>query len=307
MARGGSIRFSQIRDFLAVAETGSLRGAARSLGLTQPALTKSLRQLEGELGAVLFTRSVRGIVLTPLGKSFLARARSIDRDLRQAREEIAQFRGTGEGSLSVGASTAPAIGVLPSAAIQLRAAWPRAHIRISDTSFPHVLADLREGRFDLALSPRFGPMPVPSAEFVVKPLFENEVVVAARKGHPQARAKSLRELVSTEWLRSGPIGGPSTVIDDAYRSIGLPPPDCHVQCESFLALPEVLAMSDAVAIVPWQILEQPGARLRLVRVPVRETLKPTKIDLLMRAGVPLTPIAKDFVDILSSITKRFLP
>lgn len=263
-----------------------------------------MRRLEAELGAVLLTRSVRGIVLTPIGKAFLARARAIDRDLRQVRDEITQFRGTGEGSLSVGASTAPAIGVLPNAAIKLRAAWPRAHIRISDTSFPNVLADLREGRFDMALSPRFGPKPVPAAEFAVKHLFDNEVVVAVRKGHPLARAKSLRELTSAEWMRSGPVGGPSTVIDDAYRSIGLPPPECHVQCESFLALPEVLSMSDGVALVPWQILEQPGTRHRLVRVPVRETLKPTKIDLLMRAGVPLTPIARDFVDILTATAKR---
>jgi DNA-binding transcriptional LysR family regulator len=65
----------------------------------------------------------------------------------------------------------------------------------------------------------------------------------------------------------------------------------------------VLAISDAVAIVPWQVLEQPSARGRLVRVPVREKLKPTKIDLIRRAGMPLTPIAKDFVEILRSLKK----
>ena len=86
------MRLSQIRDFLAVADTGSIRAAARSLGLTQPALTKSLRQLEAELGAVLVTRSVRGIVFTALGQAFLTRARSIDGDLRRAREEIAQLQ-----------------------------------------------------------------------------------------------------------------------------------------------------------------------------------------------------------------------
>ena len=298
------MRFSQIRDFLAVADAGSLRAAARALGFTQPALTKSLRQLEAELGGVLVTRSVRGTVLTPLGQAFLARARSIDRDLKSAREEIAQLRGAGEGSLSVGASTAPAIGLMPLAALRLRQSWPRARIRLADTSFPNVLAELREGRFDLAVSPRFGPVAVPSGEFLIEHLFENEVVVAVRKGHPQARATSLRELAGAEWLRSGPLGGPSTVIDDAYRAIGLPPPDCHVQCESFLALPELLASSDSVAIVPWQVLEQPKARTRLVRVPVREKLKPTRIDLLMRAGVPLTPIANDFVDILRSVANR---
>src|SRR5258706_16481683 len=111
------MRLSQIRDFLAVTETGSIRAAARSLGLTQPALTKSLRQLEAELGAVLVTRSVRGIVPTDLGQAFLARARSIDGDLRRAKEEIAQMQGSREGALSVGASTAPAMGVLPRAVV----------------------------------------------------------------------------------------------------------------------------------------------------------------------------------------------
>lgn len=298
------MRLSQIRDFLAVAETGSIRAAARSLGLTQPALTKSLRQLEAELGAVLVTRSVRGIVPTVFGRAFLVRARSIDGDLRRVREEIAQLQGSREGNLSVGASTAPAMGVLPRAVVKLRESWPDARIRVSDTSFPHVLADLREGEFDLAIAPKFGPDPVPQGEFAVELLFHNEVVVAVRKGHPKALAKSLRELTGSEWLRSGPPGGPSTVIEDAYHAIGLPPPDCHVQCESFLALPEIVAISDIVAIVPWQMLEQPQMRGRFVRVPVREKLKPTEINLLTRAGVPLTPIAKDFVAILRSLTRR---
>jgi len=298
------MRLSQIRDFLAVAETGSIRAAARSLGLTQPALTKSLRQLEAELGAVLITRSVRGVVPTALGQAFLARARSIDGDLRRAREEIAQLRGSREGSLSVGASTAPAIGVLPSAVVKLRQSWPEARIRVSDTSFPGVLADLREGRFDLAIAPKLGPEPVPQGEFAVELLFRNEVVIAARKGHPKARARSIRELSGAEWLRSGPPGGPSIVLEDAYQGIGLSAPSYHVQCESFLFLPGIVAISDIVAIVPWQMLEQPQIRGRLVRISVREKLKPIEINLLTRAGVPLTPIAKDFVAILRSLTRH---
>jgi len=298
------MRLSQIRDFLAVAETGSIRAAARSLGLTQPALTKSLRQLEAELGTVLVTRSVRGIVPTTPGRVFLARARSIDGDLRRAREEIAQLGGSPDGSLAVGASTAPAIGTVPRAVVELRESWPSAKIRVSDTSFPNVLADLREGRFDLAIAPRFGPAPLPKDEIAVELLFNNEVVVAVRKGHPKALAKSLRELAGCEWLRSGPRGGPSTVIENAYEAIGLAPPECHVQCESLLSLPEMVAMSDFVAIMPWQMLALPESRGRLVRVPVREILQPIAINLLTRAGVPLTPIAKDFVEILRGLARK---
>ena len=88
------------------------------------------------------------------------------------------------------------------------------------------------------------------------------------------------------------------MLDAAYAAIGLPPPECHVQCESFLALPEIVAISDVVAMVPRQLLEQPSVRGRMVRVPVKEKLRPIEINLLTRAGVPLTPIGKDFVGIV---------
>jgi DNA-binding transcriptional LysR family regulator len=74
-----------------------------------------------------------------------------------------------------------------------------------------------------------------------------------------------------------------------------------VQCESFLALPEIVATSDIIAIVPWQMLAQPETRDRLARVPVRENLKPTEISLFTRAGAPLTPIARDFVDLVRTL------
>ena len=144
---------------------------------------------------------------------------------------------------------------------------------------------------------------MPQGEFAVELLFRNEVIVAARKGHPKARARSLRELSGGEWLRSGPPGGPSIVLEDAYQAMGLTTPNYHLQCESFLALPEIVAISDTLAIVPWQMLEQPQTRGRLVRIPVREKLKPIEINLLTRAGVPLTPIAKEFVAILRSLTR----
>lgn len=298
------MRLSQIRDFLAIIEAGSIREAARRLSLTQPALTKSLRQLEAELGAPLVTRSVRGVAPTQIGEAFLARARSIDGDLRRAREEIAQMRGAREGTLSVGASPAPAMGVLPRAVVRLRERWPAAQVRVSDTAYPNVLAELREGRFDVAICPRIGDGAGAETGVSIEPLFQNAVVVAVRRGHPLERARSLREFTGCEWLRSGPRGGPSTVIEDAYAAIGLPPPDCQVQCESFLALPEVVASSDIVAIVPWQMLEQPQLRERLVRVPVREKLKSTEISLYTRSGVPLTPIARDFVAVVRRLAAR---
>src|SRR6188508_1885518 len=88
-----SMKLHQIRDLLAVAEKGSLRAAARQLGLAQPSISRSIRELERELGAPLLERQARGTVLTPTGKLFASRAGAAASELRRAREEIAQLHG----------------------------------------------------------------------------------------------------------------------------------------------------------------------------------------------------------------------
>src|SRR5262245_13997027 len=88
-ARQGAIgvRLTQIRDFLAVVESGSIRAAARKLGVAQPTITKSVRSLETELHVQLLGRNARGIVPTASGRAFFARARVAQSELRKAEEE----------------------------------------------------------------------------------------------------------------------------------------------------------------------------------------------------------------------------
>ena len=69
------MRLQSIEQFIAVVDAGSIRGAARLIGMSQPALTRALQQLEEELGVQLILRSGRGVVVTPAGSAFLARAR----------------------------------------------------------------------------------------------------------------------------------------------------------------------------------------------------------------------------------------
>ncbi|WP_458735195.1 LysR family transcriptional regulator [Zobellella taiwanensis] len=83
----------QLRALVKVAEEGSIRGAARALNLSQSALTKALRELEGDLGTQLLIRSYRGVEFTPAGKTLLSRARLALSTLDRARNEIRWLRG----------------------------------------------------------------------------------------------------------------------------------------------------------------------------------------------------------------------
>lgn len=297
------MRLTQIEQFLAVVDAGSIRGAARDMGLSQPALTKGIRQLEEELGAALVTRSVRGAQVTEFGRAFLARARAVNADLRRAREEIAQLRGERQGNIAIGTAPGPALDLLPRALPALRRRWREAMVRVMDVSPPEVLPALREGQIDLALSVRIGPLVQVSSDCVAEPLYTIEPVIIARRNHPLAAARRLKELVDAEWLRTGPAGY-SPALPQAFEAAGLPPPRYRVDCQSFLALPEFVAHSDLLAVVPWQIAAREAAAGRVVGLRVREPLPAREITLFRRADVPLTPIARECVEILRRTVRQ---
>ena len=82
------MKLNQLRDVVAIAERGSLRGASRQLGIAQPVLTRSIQDLERKLGTTLFERRTQGVSLTPTGEIFIRRARSVLGEVRRAEEEI---------------------------------------------------------------------------------------------------------------------------------------------------------------------------------------------------------------------------
>src|SRR5580692_12636866 len=98
------MKLHHFRDVVAIAEHGSLRAAARHLGTAQPTLTRSLSELERELGAPLFERRSKGMAATALGQAFIRRSVAILNDVRHAKEEFEQLRGNAIGSVTIGLS-----------------------------------------------------------------------------------------------------------------------------------------------------------------------------------------------------------
>src|SRR5258708_39513482 len=118
------MRLRQIRDFLAVVESGSIRAAARKLGVSQPGITKSVRSLEAELHVQLLRRTPHGVVPTPSGRVFLARAQVAQTELRKAEEEAVPAEGGGGGSGAVGGGPTSGFPIAPEAVRRFRLALP---------------------------------------------------------------------------------------------------------------------------------------------------------------------------------------
>jgi DNA-binding transcriptional LysR family regulator len=286
------MKFNQLRDFVAVAENGSLRAAARALGLAQPAITRSVQELEHSLGAQLFIREARGVSLTPIGQSLLLRAINILGDVRRAREAVTQQQGSSEGELVVGLSIAGHLGILANAIRPFRKRYPRVNLRVIEGFMPTLENDLRNGTVDLYIGPvleRSAP-----GDMQVTKLFDNRRVVIARRGHPLENARSLSELVDAAWLTTSITHDAADELNAAFADHGLPPPNLVCQCQSALSILTILVNSDILAMVPIQWTSSPVLRGWLSLVELEEDFAAPPIMLVHRAGLGLTPAGEYF-------------
>lgn len=289
------MKFNAIRDFLAVAERGSLRAAARQTGGSQPAMSRNIQELERRLGVVLFERLGTGVRLTPMGEVFLRRASRVQNELRQAQEELDQLRGETHGRLRVALSSVPHLALLPNALRPFRQRYPHVTMDIIDAVFPTIEPDLREGRVDCYI----GPVPAGTGpDLLVETLFDNTRLIVGRKGHPLADARSLADLVEAEWISTSITHLAADELGPLFARHGLPPPRPAMQLHSTLSFLVTMVYSDVLMIAPVQWIQSPLLRDKVAPILVREILPAPPVCLVRRTGLPLTPAAEYFCDMM---------
>lgn len=289
------MKLNALRDFLTVAERGGLRAAARQLGLPQPALTRSIQELEKELGVPLFERSAKGVTLTPMGSAFLRRANAVRSELQKAKDEIDQLRGQTHGSLRVCLSSAVHLALLPHALQPFRARYPDVKLHFTDAVFPAAEAGLRDGTVDCYIGPVPERVPV---ELQVEKLFDNTRVIVARQGHPLAAARSLCELADAEWISTSITYKTEEELGPLFAQHGLPAPRVVMQAQSSLSFLVSVAYSDLLMMLPIQWLQFPLWKDVLLQIRVIEALPAPPICIVQRSGLPLTPAAEYFCDMV---------
>lgn len=225
-----TIRLHQLRDLLAVVETGSLRAAARKLGLTQPSLTKSLRQLEEQTALALLVRSKYGITLTSAGQRLVERARGIESEIRRTAEDLELLRGSAVRSVSIGVSMATPLAFISRAVASLHRQDSSLRVQIFEGVQANMIADVRQGVVDFAI------MPVAERDSLmdlrVRPLFRTRIVVVGRSDHPFASAQSLADLAGCQWItprRGGVLDG---IVERLSSGMQLPVFSRPIQCDS---------------------------------------------------------------------------
>jgi DNA-binding transcriptional LysR family regulator len=201
--------------FLAVLDAGRISAAAKSLHLSQPAVTAQIRKLEATLGAALFVRSARGVAPTAAGERFAGYARSVQRLVEEAASAVTEAEEP-SGELVLSASTTIAGHVLPRLLAGFRALRPRVALRLDVGNTEHVLAALTEGRISLGLVEGHSR----AAGVRLEPFVDDELVAISAPSS-RFRVRTVRDLGDVPLLFREVGSGTRSVLDRALRSAGI--------------------------------------------------------------------------------------
>jgi len=289
------MKLSQLRNLATVAEVGTVRQAARHLNLSQSSVTKSIQQLEQSLGVELLRRSSHGVSPTDAGRALVARAKMIESELRQARNEIEAIRGANFGEMRVSASPTVAMGLVPRAIVAFQRVRPRVSFQIQEGVYPDVLPAVRTGELDLAIC--LVPRQPRDETLNFESLVEDRVVPAVRADHRLVGARNLQlaDLVKLDWViyRRGRTG--LDVFEQAFLANGLEPPKSTIECTSFACALALVENGDYVTLVPSQVFVGTRMPASIAPVLLDSQMMAWQVAVISRAKHELSAVCRAFV------------
>lgn len=286
------MKLNALQALVAAIEEGSLRSAARRIGVSQPALTKLVRELEVELAAPLLERHSQGVRPTPQGQVMFEHALKVSRELASATDQIQQLGGQMRGELNVAAVPVAMMLLIPETLRTYSRTFPDIRLRVSEELFIDQLQKLRSGQVDLVVGGI--PAGLPSGEFITESLMETRMVVVARRGSRHARARRLAELSDASWVYTG-TSAQTGYASRLFESHNLPAPPVGAMVNSTLALLALIGSGDMLGLMPKQIVSQPLAGQDIVEVPLQEPGLLLTVGVIVRRGSVVSPAIRQFI------------
>jgi DNA-binding transcriptional LysR family regulator len=301
------LKFNQLMIFELVLESGSFVRAANTMGLTQPAITKAIYDLESFFGGPLFERSNRGVTPTEFGVMLGRRVKSLIAETRYMTEEVNAFR-TGEaGHVIVGTLISASAKLLPRTIVNLRKATPSVLITVREGTTAQMFPALATGDLDIVVG-RLPEKELPLAHaFPLKHevLFDESFCAVVGKGHALAGRKGLNveELIGEEWIFPLQESPSYNAVEKFFRDAGLGLPPHHVNSLSTLTNIGLLLESEMIALMPR------AAALQFVKTGLLSILEMTttanfgQIGFSIRAEKDVNPACKNFIKCLREAAK----
>ena len=300
----------ELRDieyFEEIAEQRHLGRAAERLGLSQPALSKSLRRLEEAMQVKLFNRNAKGLELTAEGSLLLARARDLRLSLRNVAREVSEVSEGRAGHLRIGVGPSIPTRLISSSLAKLLIDAPRIAARVTISDADEIIPALRKGELDLNINVMH--VSPPEGLCYVR-LYEEEYVVCASKDHRLCSQSEVRleELRNARWALTEPVLPTQQKLRLVFEEHGLPRPQVTLECRSLSLRLQAVVSSDLLAYTSRRMIEQMVAEGYAVAVlPVRELAWRRPVGAIHRSEPYLHSAARRFIDILKVCSSEHRP
>jgi LysR family transcriptional regulator, regulator of abg operon len=285
-------------DLLAIAEHGSYTHAAVARGVSQPALSNSVAQLERAIGVRVLERNRRGAELTDFGRLLTSHAAALHSVLARASEEVELKKLGMEGSLAIGASPVACVDIVPDAISRLKKTTPNIAIRIDERPDDELIKALRFGEIDFMIGPTGLTTDPPDIQREV--LLEDGFQIIMRRKHRLARCKSmaLSELRGVQWVMPNAQSTIWRQIEALFAAENEPWPVNCITTNSITALKSLVMRGDFVSIASGKLLKPERDAGHLVCIALRNSNFVREICIRQRRGALLTPVAQSFLAII---------
>lgn len=253
----------QLRAFVAIAESGTFTAGALRVHVTQAAISMQIRQLETEIGAKVFVRAPRHVILTEAGEQLLRRARHILREHDAALDEIAELAGAERGRLRIGSASAMVLTEqLPAILKELRKQHPAAEIAVTSGTSEVLVDQILAGEVDIA----FVSLPVDERGIKTERLSEDQLVAIASPRHKLAKQRTVSAYtLAGERLILGERGGNTRrLIDQFFAQAGVTL-RVAMELSRQQAIKRMVEEDMGVGIVPLQSVKEEVEKGKLIR------------------------------------------
>jgi DNA-binding transcriptional LysR family regulator len=293
------VEIRQLRAFVAIAESGTFTAGAQRVHVTQAAISMQIRQLETELGARVFVRAPRHVILTEAGEHLLRRARQMLREHDAAVDEIAELAGAERGRLRIGSASAMVLtDQLPTILKELRKQHPAAEIAVASGTSEALVEQILAGELDIA----FVSLPVDARGIQTERLSDDQLVAIASPRHKLAKQKTISAYtLAGERLILGERGGNTRrLIDQFFAQAGVTL-RVAMELSRQAAIRRMVEEDMGVGIVPLHSVREAVERGRLVRWWIEGAEINWELGLAHLSGGYESPILQKFMTLSRKI------
>ena len=297
---------ARLRQLALIVREHSFSKAAESLGISQPALSKSIRSMERALGVQLLERGRFGALPTAFGLALVRHADAIDAELRSAVQEVEALRVARTGHICVGCGPSEATRLLPVALKRLRQRSPGITVTVLYGLNEALTPMVKHGEVDFALSSI--PARCTDADLRRVKLHEDRAAVIVRTGHPLAERRgplTAQHLLDRQWILARTSELERRALDELFMETGLQPPVVSLETTSAVLMKTMVIQSDLLTFLPRELIywEERAGLLTALKLAVPSWQRIVGLTLRARAGI--NPAAQALIDTLREVGGEF--